>query len=269
MPRGVDRLTYAASLFSVIELNTTYYRPAPVPMVEGWVRKTDGVSGFRFTAKLWERFTHQRDTAWTAADVDVVRKGMDILAAANRLGAMVVQFPWSFRRDDVNRAWLDDVLSAFAMYPLVVELRHESWNVPALYQELAERGVGFVNIDQPLFKHSIKPSATVTSPVGYVRVHGRNYKEWFRKDTDAVSRYDYLYSAEELEPWVERAREIGKEARETFVVMNNHNIGKGPTNAKMFEALLERRKVEVPATLLAHFPEELAPIARPVEGVKT
>ena len=79
-------------------------------------------------------------------------------------------------------------------FPLVVEIRHESWNVPHFYDSLAELGVGFVNIDQPLFKKSIKPSAAVTSPIGYVRVHGRNYKEWFRESANVRERYDYLYS---------------------------------------------------------------------------
>lgn len=266
MPRGVDRLTYAASLFGVIEVNTTYYRPAPPEMVDGWVRKTQGIPDFRFTVKLWQRFTHERESAWTRSEVRVVREALDRLEGAGRLGAVLAQFPWSFRRTDENVAWLEDVLAAFESYPRVVELRHSSWNVPETYAELSERGVGFVNIDQPLFRHSIAPGAAVTSAVGYVRVHGRNYREWFRKNADPAARYDYLYSAAELRPWVRRTREIAAAARETFVVMNNHRRGKGAANAKMFEAMLERHKVAVPETLLEEYPETLGPYARRARG---
>ena len=100
---------------------------------------------------------------------------------AGKLGALLLQFPWSFRRTEANQQWLDDVARVFDEFPLVVEVRHASWAVPEFYGELAEQGLGFVNIDQPLFCHSVKPSATTTSPVGYVRIHGRNYHEWFRK----------------------------------------------------------------------------------------
>ena len=141
--------------------------------VDGWLAKTAHAPDFRFAIKLWQRFTHERDTAWTRADEHDVRVALEPLHAAGKLGAVLVQFPWSFKRTEENRTWLGDIVSAFREFPLVVEIRHESWNVPHFYESLAESGVGFVNIDQPLFKKSIKPSAAVTSPVGYVRVHGR------------------------------------------------------------------------------------------------
>ena len=108
--------------------------------------------------------------------------------------------------------WLGDVVSAFREFPLVVEIRHESWNVAHFYESLAEMGVGFVNIDQPLFRKSIKPSAAVTSAIGYVRVHGRNYKEWFRESANVRERYDYLYSPDELAPWASRVEQIATRA---------------------------------------------------------
>ena len=99
---------------------------------------------------------------------------------------------------------LHDVVTAFAGLPLVVEVRHASWNTRDFYEALVERGVGIVNIDQPMFKNSIRPSAKATSTVGYVRVHGRAYRDWFRKAATRDERYDYLYTAKELAPWVER-----------------------------------------------------------------
>lgn len=154
-------------------------------------------------------------------------------------------------------------MSAFGQYPLVIEIRHESWNVPEFYGSLAESGVGFVNVDQPLFRKSIKPSATVTSPVGYVRVRGRNYKDWFRKEANVRERYDYLYSPEQLQPWVTRTEEIAAVAQDTYVVTNNHNLGKAGVTALQLKAMLEHEKMPAPPALMATYPDALDPYAVP------
>jgi uncharacterized protein YecE (DUF72 family) len=245
-PRGFDPLAYLAGYFDAVEVNSTFYRPAAATAARRWAeRAAEGERApgrFRFTAKLWQRFTHERAAAFTAADVDLVRRGLDVLADAGRLGAVLVQFPWSFKRDDAAREWLDDVTRAFgaggAGYPLAVEVRHASWDVPAFYAALAERGIGFVNVDQPLFKRSLGPSAAATAPVGYVRLHGRNADDWFRADAGVDERYDYLYTAEELGPWAERVRRVAAAAPETYVVTNNHYRGQAVTNAVMLEAMV-------------------------------
>lgn len=263
MTRGVDRLTFIARYFDVVEVNSTFYAPAPLERVEGWLSHTVNAPNFRFTVKLWQRFTHERTTAWTPSDERDVRVALEPLHAAGKLGAVLIQLPWSFKRSDENREWLGDIVSAFAEFPLVVEIRHESWNVPHFYDSLAERGVGFVNIDQPLFKKSIKPSAVVTSPVGYIRAHGRNYKEWFRESANVRERYDYLYSPNELAPWVARAEEIAEHAEDVYVVTNNHNLGKAAVNALQLESMLAHEKVDAPPMLLETYPEALGPYAKP------
>jgi uncharacterized protein YecE (DUF72 family) len=262
MPRGVDRLAWIARYFDVVEVNSTFYAPAPLERAQGWLAHTESAPDFRFTVKLWRRFTHERDAAWTPQDERDVRVALDPLHAAGKLGAVLVQFPWSFRRTDENREWLGDIVSAFGDLRLVVEIRHESWNVPHFYESLAERGVGFVNIDQPLFKRSIKPSAVVTSPTGYIRVHGRNYKDWFRESANVRERYDYLYLADELAPWVARTEEIAGSAEEVYVLTNNHNLGKAAVNALQLESMLTRSLVDAPPSLIEAYPEALAPYAR-------
>ncbi len=245
-PRGFDPLAYLAGYFDTVEVNSTFYRPAAAAAARGWAeRAAEGERApgrFRFTAKLWQRFTHERDRAFGPAEVDEVRRGLDVLADAGRLGAVLVQFPWSFKRDDAAREWLDDVTRAFgaggADYPLALEVRHASWDVPAFYAALAERGIGFVNVDQPQFPRSLGPSAAATAPVGYVRLHGRNADDWFRADAGVNERYDYLYSAEELAPWVERTRRVAAAAPETYVVTNNHYRGQAVANAVMLEGAL-------------------------------
>ena len=261
-PPRFDPLAWLAAFFDTIEINSSYYGP-PVPATaRRWIERVAENDRFRFTAKLWKRFTHERGTAFTRSEVAEATRGLLPILEAGRLGALLIQFPWSFRRTDENREWLDDVSRAFARFPLVLEVRHESWNEPAFYAELAERGIGFVNIDQPRFRRSIRPSATVTSPVGYVRVHGRNYRDWFRKGAGVEARYDYLYPPEELAPWVERTKEIAREAEETFVITNNHYRAKALVNAVMLESMVSKKKVKAPAELVAAYPGELRGFVR-------
>ena len=191
-PRGFDPLQYLARFFDTIEINSTFYRPARPDVARRWARRVAENEHFKFTAKLWQRFTHQRDAAWSSDEVDLAREGLDALADEGRLGAVLIQFPWSFKAVEASQEWLADVLGAFADYPLVVEVRHASWNQPRFYEWLAERGSGFVNIDQPLFGRSIEPSSRATGRVGYVRLHGRNYEDWFREGAGRDARYDYL-----------------------------------------------------------------------------
>ena len=219
--------------------------------------------------KLWRRFTHERDTAFSREEIDAVRAGFDPIAGAARLGAVLLQFPWSFRNDEANREWLRDVADAFRDYPLVVEVRHVSWNEPGFYAELAERGMGFVNVDQPLFHDSIKPSARATSGIGYVRVHGRNYRDWFRKTAGRDERYDYLYTAKELEPWAERTRSLAEErgVKDVYVVNNNHFRGQAVANAAMLQSQVTGRKAKVPPTLFDSYGKVLQPFAEPAPAL--
>jgi len=264
-PKGFDPLAWLAGFFQVVEVNSTYYRPLPAQVARSWCRRVADRPDFRFTAKLWKRFTHERESAFDAADVKQARELFDALAEEGRLGAVLMQFPWSFRRDEANREWLRDVVRALQGLPLVLEVRHASWNVPETYESLAEQGIGFVNIDQPLFRNSIKPSAIATAAVGYVRIHGRNYKDWFRDEAGRDARYDYLYAHEELAPWAERAKALAAEptVRDVFVVTNNHFRGQAAANALMLASMVEGRKVDAPATLFRSFPEVLAPYTVP------
>jgi uncharacterized protein YecE (DUF72 family) len=260
-PKGFEPLSYLAGYFDTIEINSTFYRPATATAARSWLRRVAENPRFQFTAKLWQRFTHERGEAFTRADVAAAREAFDPLHAEGRLGAVLLQFPWSFRRTDENRQWLDDVTRAFRAYPLVLEVRHASWNVPAFYEALAERGIGVVNIDQPIFRHSIGPGAVATAPVGYVRLHGRNYEAWFREDASVESRYDYLYSADELAPWVERTRTIAAATDRTFVVANNHFEGKAVVNAVMLGSMVAGEPVAAPPGVVAAYADVIRAFA--------
>jgi uncharacterized protein YecE (DUF72 family) len=252
-PKGFHETAYLAEYFDTIELNVSFYRPITAKTAEGWLGKLEGKPDFRFTAKLWRGFTHERNTG--PEDERLVREGFAPLIEANRMGAVLLQFPWSFRYTPENRDYLARLRGQFADYPLVLEVRHASWNEPGVLDMLEQLGVGLCNIDQPLFKRSIAPGAASTSPIGYVRLHGRNYKAWFTENKYQGERYDYLYGVGELEPWVDRIKAVAHATQDTYVVTNNHYLGKGLVNATEIASLIKGSPVPAPQLLIEHYPE--------------
>jgi uncharacterized protein YecE (DUF72 family) len=249
-----DPLEYLARFFNTIEINSSFYRPFTVSTAKSWSSRVAEARDFMFTAKLHRVFTHERGKA-TAEDEKQVREGMDVLAGAGKLGAVLLQFPWSFKNTDDERLYLTKLLERFREYPLALEVRHSSWNNPQIYQWLEELGVGICNVDQPLFKKSIKPAEVTTSQIGYVRLHGRNYQNWFREKAPRDDRYNYLYSIDELEPWVTRIKEIAAKTKESYVITNNHFRGQAVVNALEIKATLNEERVVGPAPLFRRYPQ--------------
>ena len=248
-----DPLEYLAKFFNTIEINSSFYRPFTVSTAKSWASRVAEARDFMFTAKLHRVFTHERGKA-TAEDEKEVREGMDALRSAGKLGAVLLQFPWSFKNKDDERVYLTKLLDRFKDYPLVLEIRHSSWNNPQIYQWLEELGVGICNVDQPLFKKSIKPADVTTSQIGYVRLHGRNYQDWFRQKAPRDDRYNYLYSIDELEPWITRIKEIAAKTKESYVITNNHFRGQAVVNALEIKATLDEERVVGPAPLFLKYP---------------
>jgi len=237
-PKGFHQATYLAEYFDTIEINTSFYHPMKAEHARQWIERVAGNPRFLFTAKLWQKFTHEDRT--DPEDEKIVREGFDILCDAK------------------NLARLEALLKTFHEYPLAVEVRHASWANPWFYELLHERGAGFCNIDQPVIGRSVKPSQESTSSaVGYFRLHGRRYDTWFTDDPamPPSERYNYLYSLAELEPWNARVESVAERTRDTFVITNNHYQGKGVVNALQLIALLTGNKVKVPEPLRHHYPE--------------
>jgi uncharacterized protein YecE (DUF72 family) len=266
-PKGFSAAAYLAGYFDTIEINTSFYGPPKAETCRKWLEQVAHNERFLFTAKMSQRFTHEISpaagptagaTAGTLADDERdVRAGFDVLRDARKLGAVLLQFPFSFHRTPENATHLEKLLARFADYPLVVEVRHRTWNEPDFYAMLRERGVGFCNVDQPLIGRSLKPSEKSTAAVGYVRLHGRRYDTWFSDDpkVPAFERYNYLYPEAELKPWAERIRAVAAESPVTFVITNNHYQGKGVVNALQLVHLLTGAKVKAPDLLVQRYPE--------------
>lgn len=252
-PKGFDPVAYLARYFDTIEINSSYYGAPRPSAAKKWAESVAENKAFQFTAKLFHSFTHERKPA--PNDEKDFKDGVAPLVEAARLGALLLQFPWSFRNSGENREYLAGLHKRFREYPLVVEVRHSSWAAPEILDLLAELDIALCNIDQPLFHRSIKPGSEATSAIGYVRLHGRNYQNWFSKTALSHERYDYLYTVEELEPWVDRIKDVARKTKNTYAVSNNHHVGKAVTNALEIGALLSGKPVSVPASLVAHYPE--------------
>jgi uncharacterized protein YecE (DUF72 family) len=253
--RSFHQASYLAEFFDTIEINASFYHPLRPDHATSWIEGVANNPAFLFTAKLWQKFTH--DSSSTGEDEKAVREGFDILRKAGKLGAVLLQFPFSFHYSKEAVGYLIALLKRFADYPLAVELRHSSWQCSDTLILLREHHTGFCNIDQPIIGPSLKPSAESTSPIGYVRLHGRRYDTWFSDDPafPAHERYNYLYSLEELNPWVSRIRNVAKHSPNTFVVTNNHFQGKAVVNALQLISILKGSKVKVPEPLRQHYPE--------------
>jgi uncharacterized protein YecE (DUF72 family) len=251
-PRGFDALSYLARYFDTIEVNSTFYRIPTAKTTQQWVDRVSDRPDFRFTSKLWQGFTHE-GTAGTQ-DETAFRRAMDPLHEAGRLGAVLLQFPYRFHHTTENRARLRHLAEIFP-YPLILEVRHRSWDRPGVYAFLQDLGMGFCNIDQPQVSYSIGLTYRVTSAVGYLRLHGRNAAAWFAEDSDAAERYHYRYAGEELEALQEVAEILSRHARDTYLITNNHFRGQAVYNALELRARLRRANVPVPPPLLKAYPE--------------
>ena len=263
---------FMARYIDVLEINTSFYGHIKPEWGKLWSRMARAVNPqFIFTAKLNRAFTHSpiavnestsADTIRaTEEDERLAREGLESVAAEGTLGAVLAQFPISFKNTNANRDYLESVIEKFKQFPLVVEVRHNSWTNEGTLRYFTEKGVAFCNIDQPKLGKAITPTEHVTAPLAYVRLHGRNYDQWFDSDS-RNDRYNYLYTDPELRGWKTRIDNIAEKAQKTFVIANNHFEGKAAVNALQLKNMITGRPVRVPDTLLKKY-WELGEIAEP------
>jgi uncharacterized protein YecE (DUF72 family) len=250
--KGTDRLTFLAAWFDVVEINVTFYRPLGPQLAPRWLAAVAKAPDFRFTAKLLNRFTHERQLVPT--EVQQFREGLLPFLAAGRLASLLAQFPYSFHNTAENRAYLTKIKAAFPEFPLVLEVRHRSWQSKEVQEFLRDTGWEFCNLDQPLVSYPMGATRWVTGSLGYLRCHGRCKDAWFEFGKDRQARYDYYYGPEELEDLAARARELLDKAKDVYLIFNNHPAGQAVANGLEMSRLLLERSFALPLPLLAAFP---------------
>ena len=253
-PRGFHALAFLAAYVDCVEVNATFYAIPPPQNAERWVALVQDRPDFRFSAKLHQEFTHGRWKTPPASQAAAFEGAVAPLADAQRLGAVLAQFPFFFRDEPAARERLRQVAGTFARLPLVLELRSGTWFRDEGLAFLGGLGVGLAHVDLPFARDHPPSRHACLGDVGYVRLHGRNARTWFDPEAGRNDRYDYLYDDEELAGIVERTLTVARESRETFVVTNNHYGGQAVANALEIRGMLDGHPPRAPQPLREAFP---------------
>ena len=280
-PKGFDELAFYASHFDTVEVNSTFYGQPRAEVSRAWAARTP--AGFEFSVKLYQKFTHPKmynervagslgpeaaamgDGDWleaitkpNQADLDEFRRGIDPLASAGKLGALLAQFPPSFKDMPASRDYLTSLLTALAGYQVAVELRHRSWSdrFGETLELLNHFQAAWVQIDEPKFKFSIRQNYLPNvEGFYYMRLHGRNVAQWWRH-AKSEDRYDYLYSADELREFSDTAGAARRLVKKLYLYTNNHFSAKSVANAAMIKQQLgEPLEGAYPPEFLERYPE--------------
>jgi uncharacterized protein YecE (DUF72 family) len=236
-PANVPRagwLTYYATEFRAVELNYTYYRIPTAEQLEKLSAQTP--QDFRFAVKAHRDITHTRKG--DPVIFGQLRAALEPIVGDDKLGAVLLQFPHSFRNTKENVYYLEHCVRQLSGLPCVIEFRHSSWVTQRTLGQLREWQAGFCNVDMPKLPGLLPQTALVTAPTAYVRLHGRNANKWWRHE-QAWQRYDYTYSEQEIEEWIPHLLDMDKTAEELYVFANNHWQGQSIDTARQIKMLLE------------------------------
>jgi len=277
-PKGFDELGFYAEHFDTVEVNSTFYGQPRASVTRTWAERTP--RRFEFAVKLYQKFTHPKmyeqvvrrsihapeghEAAVrelvkpSAADLDEFKRGIEPLASAGKLGAVLAQFPPSFKGGAAEADYLAHLLRALGDYAVAVELRHSSWS-DAFDQTMAilnDAAAAWVQIDEPKFRFSIRQNHLPNvKGFYYMRLHGRNAAQWWKHDK-SEDRYNYLYTGDELREISETAEAARRIVKKAYLYTNNHFSAKSVANAAMIKQQVgEPIEGEYPPEFVARYPE--------------
>lgn len=258
-PRGFDELRFYSERFNTVEVNSTFYGQPRANVTLQWAKRTP--ADFDFAVKLFRKFTHPAlsvdQSAVTQADVDAFKGGVEPLAAAHKLGPLLIQFPSSFQRTPEAVDYLGWLIAAFSGYDLAVELRHRSWSdSPATVALFDQHHVAWVQIDEPKFPSSVRQDLVGgNAELYYLRLHGRNAAQWW-DHAESEDRYNYFYSPQELEPIAGVVKDIRATVKKAYLFLNNHFSAQSIANATTLKHMLDEPvPARMPPELVERFPD--------------
>lgn len=226
-------LEYYVRYFQTVELNSTYYT---IPLVSTFQRLAEKTPAqFEFIIKVHQETTHRRLENEKA--IKQLMEAVKPLDDQNKVHGFLAQFPYSFKNNEENRHYLVQTKSYLGNHPLYVEFRNYTWLAASLPDFLKNNNIGYVNVDEPPLKGLIPKQDLVTAEAGYIRLHGRNEKDWWNGQGSA--RYDYEYSEQELREWLIHISNILKKTFKTYIFFNNHPTGKAVKNAEQMMAIIK------------------------------
>ena len=243
-----SRLRHYAERFDTVEVDSPVYRLPSTETSARWAERTP--SGFVFHAKASKQMTGHEETESRRRAIAEFRKSLAPLEASGKLRGVLLQFHPRVKK---SREALDDLREvAGLLTPLVplIEFRHRSWMTEEERADtlafLEQHGLAYVSVDSPRTRASnVMPRiGAATHDVAYVRFHGRNWKTWNKKTKTSGERFDWLYSAEDLEEWVEPIARLAEEAREVYAMFNNNRFDYAPRSAQVLRGLLDEAGVQ-------------------------
>ena len=259
---GFDWLEFYSHYFNCVEVNSTYYTYISPKVVDGWIRKVENSDDFIFHIKLHQDFTHKRK--FDEQNIKAVRYNLDQLKKSERLGGLLIQFPYSYSFDGNSVQHIQKLRDIFSDVSCFVEVRHQSWRNDRALEFFKENNLTFCTIDQPQIGQAIPFEPIITNDKAYIRFHGRNAEAW-KKSLDNFgkqqtyeeqsSRYSYLYSSGELIEIEQKIKSVAEKVKEVNVIMNNHPQGDAVANAfELIHLLEEKIKVKIPPTIVKAYP---------------
>ena len=229
-------LSHYARSFTITELNFTWYQLPKAQSIDR-MRQSAG-PGFLFAAKLTRTMTHEIDPDQWRSQVGRFRDGIAPLVQTKQLAAVLIQLPPSFDRSQANRRYLAALLDALNGLPIAIEFRHAAWATDKVFNELSNRQVALVAVDEPKLPGLFPPLDVVTNPdFFYIRFHGRNTTGW--RSGNMQKQFDYDYSDAELKEWIDlRIVHMADQAKTGIIFFNNHVRAQAPRNAQAMIRLL-------------------------------
>jgi len=244
--KDTEMLPFYAREFDTTEINYTYYRMPSARTLASMASKVP--PNFLFAIKASKQLTHERDddTQGNGASVEnfgLFREALQPLISEGKFGAVLAQFPSSFKPTPENRDYLSVFRERMGDLPVAVEFRNATWITDDTMELLRKNNLGYCCVDEPHLRGLVPPIAVATAPIAYVRFHGRNAKKWWHHD-EAFERYSYEYKPEELEEWVPKIEKLEVAADTTFVFTNNHYNGAAVRTAEQLKGMLMGAKAK-------------------------
>ena len=238
---GQSKLRAYSRIFKTAEIDSTFYRNPSKGTVMGWLKYSP--SDFVFSAKLPKTITHDNILGLkkdVKTELETFLDLMGPLQVGGKLACLLIQLPPKYTYNPQNLEAFFQMLDPVFRY--AVEFRNVTWLMPATetFKLLKNYQVAYTNVDEPL----LPPEMHLTTDFAYFRWHGHGQEIWF----------DYLYSEEELEPWVPKIEEQLASVKKVYGYFNNHYHGYAPENClQLIERLglisEEQKKVRQKVTL--------------------
>ncbi len=249
------KLPFYSQFFDTVEMDSTFYEKFYKYMTKNTFEKLEQMApkNFEFSVKVPETITHSKRLDYNKGAISLLEEFLDkisSLKARNKLGAILIQLPPSFTVSDFKT--IENFLDRLPRgYQYALEFRHPSWNTEGPWEMLSHYKIAAVMTDSPFTDHlGFLSDITITTTEHlFIRFHGRN----------AIHRYNYLYSKDELLQWSERINRMIETMNDkdikinvVRIYFNNHYGGKAVVNALQFKELLGMVLPEKEKKMLHH-----------------